>query len=138
MFIQNLRHKKNQNKIVKELTLKLATEKRKSKPHENMPLRSGGHKWLLQLYVAGQTRKAITALNNLKIICEEQLKDNYKIEVIDLIKNPQLARQNQIFAVPTLKRKIPQPVRNIIGDLSNTENVLKGLDLKTNFQKTKG
>ena len=74
--------------------------------------------------------KCVTAFNNLKIICEEQLKGQYSIEVIDLLKNPQLARDNQILAVPTLVRKLPQPVRNIIGDLSNTERVLVGLDLK--------
>jgi len=82
------------------------------------------------LYVAGQTPKAVTAFNNLKLICEEQLKGKYQIEVIDLLKNPQLARDDQILAIPTLVRKLPQPVRNIIGDLSNTERVLVGLDLK--------
>ena len=82
------------------------------------------------MYVAGQTPKAVTAFNNLKLICEEQLKGKYQIEVIDLLKNPQLARDDQILAIPTLVRKLPQPVRNIIGDLSNTERVLVGLDLK--------
>jgi circadian clock protein KaiB len=86
--------------------------------------------WILRLYVAGQTAKTITALKNLKSICEEQLKGQYRIELIDLLKNPQLARDNQILAVPTLVRKLPRPVRNIIGDLSNTERVLVGLDLK--------
>ncbi len=81
------------------------------------------------MYVAGQTNKAVTALNNLKLICEEQLKDRYHIEVIDLLKNPKLARDNQILAVPTLVRKLPLPVRNIIGDLSDKERVLVGLDL---------
>jgi circadian clock protein KaiB len=81
------------------------------------------------LYVAGQTPKAITAFNNLKLICEEQLKGKYHVEVIDLLKHPQLAHDNQILAVPTLVRKLPLPVRNIIGDLSNTERVLVGLDL---------
>ena len=86
--------------------------------------------WALRLYIAGQTVKSVTALNNLKLICEEQLKGKYHIEVIDLVKNPQLARDNQILAVPTLVRKLPLPVRNIIGDLSNTERVLVGLDLR--------
>ncbi|MCX6144776.1 MAG: circadian clock protein KaiB [Ignavibacteriales bacterium] len=86
-------------------------------------------KWVLRLYVAGQTPKAITAFNNLKLICEEQLKDKYHIEVIDLLKHPQLARDDQILAVPTLVRKLPRPARNIIGDLSDTERVLVGLDL---------
>lgn len=86
-------------------------------------------KWTLRLYIAGQTPRAITALNNLKRICKEQLMGKYDIEVIDLLKKPQLARDNQILAVPTLVRKLPLPVRNIIGDLSNTERVLVGLDL---------
>ncbi|HEY9166623.1 MAG TPA: circadian clock KaiB family protein [Candidatus Kryptonia bacterium] len=84
---------------------------------------------MLRLYIAGQTPKAVTAFNNLKLICEEQLKGKYRIEVIDLLKNPRLARDNQILAIPTLVRKLPLPVRNIIGDLSNTERVLVGLDL---------
>ena len=79
------------------------------------------------MYVAGQIPKAVTAFNNLKLICEEQLNGKYHIEMIDLLKNPQLARDHQILAIPTLVRKLPQPVRNIIGDLSNTERVLVGL-----------
>jgi circadian clock protein KaiB len=86
-------------------------------------------KWVLRLYVAGQTYKSVTAFNNLKSICEEQLKGKYHIEVIDLLKSPKLARHDQILAIPTLVRKLPVPVRNIIGDLSNTERVLVGLDL---------
>jgi circadian clock protein KaiB len=86
-------------------------------------------RWVLRLYVAGKTPKAVTALGNLKSICEEQLKGRYNIEVIDLLANPRLARDNQILAVPTLVRKLPLPVRKIIGDLSNTERVLVGLDL---------
>jgi circadian clock protein KaiB len=84
----------------------------------------------LRLYVAGQTPKSIAAFNNLKKICEEHLAGKYRIEVIDLLKNPQLARGDQIFAIPTLVRKLPQPLRKIIGDLSNTERVLVGLDLR--------
>jgi circadian clock protein KaiB len=87
-------------------------------------------RWDLRLYVAGQTPKCITAFNNLKLICKEQLNGNYKIKVIDLLKKPQIARDEQIFAIPTLVRKSPLPVRNIIGDLSNTECVLVGLGLK--------
>jgi circadian clock protein KaiB len=86
-------------------------------------------KWILRLYVAGPTPKAITAFANLKKICEEQLKGKYSIEVIDLMKNPQLGAADQIFALPTLVRKLPVPVRKIIGDLSDTERVLIGLDL---------
>ena len=86
-------------------------------------------KWVLRLYVAGQTPKALTAFTNLKKICEEQLNGKYSIEVIDLLINPQLGVEDQILALPTLVRKLPVPVRKIIGDLSNTERVLVGLDL---------
>lgn len=85
--------------------------------------------WELRLYVAGQTAKSLEAFANLKRICEEHLTDKYHIEIIDLLQNPQLAKGDQIFAIPTLVRKLPQPVRRIIGDLSNTERVLVGLDL---------
>lgn len=87
--------------------------------------------WKLRLYIAGETPKAKAAFKNLKLICEEQLKGKYEIEVIDLVKNPQLCRDDQILAVPTLVRKLPEPIRKIIGDLSNTERVLVGLDLKS-------
>jgi circadian clock protein KaiB len=86
--------------------------------------------WDLRLYVAGQTPRAIAALENLKRICEVHLAGQYRIEVVDLLKNPQLARGDQILAVPTLVRKLPEPVRKIIGDLSNEERVLVGLDLR--------
>lgn len=86
--------------------------------------------WELRLYVAGQTARSITAFENLKAICEEHLAGKYQIEVIDLLKTPQLARGEQIVALPTLVRKLPEPVRKIIGDLSNTERVLVGLDLR--------
>jgi len=85
--------------------------------------------FLLRLYVAGQTPKSMTAFANLKKICEEHLAGRYKIEVVDLLKNPTLASGDQILAIPTLVRKLPEPVRKIIGDLSNTERVLIGLDL---------
>lgn len=85
--------------------------------------------WTLRLYVAGQTPKSIAAFANLKVICEEHLAGRYQIEVIDLLENPQLARGDQILAIPTLVRKLPEPVYKIIGDLSNTERVLIGLDL---------
>jgi len=87
--------------------------------------------WELRLYVAGQTTKSLTAFANLKQICEEHLAGKYRIEVIDLLKNPQLAKGDQILALPTLVRKLPEPVRKIIGDLSNTERVLVGLDLRS-------
>jgi circadian clock protein KaiB len=86
--------------------------------------------WELRLYVAGQTSRSVSALENLKKICEEHLAGEYSIEVIDVVKNPQLARGDQIIAVPTLVRKLPQPVRKILGDLSQTEKVLIGLDLR--------
>ncbi len=84
----------------------------------------------LRLYVAGQTPKSIVAFNNLKKLCEEHMTEKYRIEVINLLKNPQLAKGDQIFAIPTLVRKLPPPLRKIIGDLSNTERVLVGLDLR--------
>lgn len=87
--------------------------------------------WELRLYIAGQTPKSITAFNNLKRIAEKHLKGKYTIEIIDLTQNPQLAAGDQIFAIPTLVRKLPQPLRKIIGDLSNTERVLVGLDLRS-------
>jgi len=85
--------------------------------------------WHLRLYVAGQTPKSIAAFANLKNICEEYLKGKYTIEVVDLLENPKLAKGDQILAIPTLVRKLPPPLRKIIGDLSNTERVLVGLNL---------
>jgi len=86
--------------------------------------------WNLRLYVAGQTPKSIMAFTNLKKICEEHLAGKYQIEVIDLLKNPQLAKGDQIIALPTLVRKLPEPIKKIIGDLANTERVLVGLDIR--------
>jgi circadian clock protein KaiB len=86
--------------------------------------------WQLRLYVAGQTSKSLTAFGNLKQICEHHLKDRYSIEVIDLLEQPHLSKGDQILAIPTLVRRLPQPVRKIIGDLSDTERVLVGLDLR--------
>ncbi len=86
--------------------------------------------WELRLYVAGQTPKSLTAFANLKKICEEHLAGQYHIEVIDLLQKPQLAGDDQILAIPTVVRKLPAPLRRIIGDLSNTERVLIGLDLR--------
>jgi circadian clock protein KaiB len=87
--------------------------------------------WDLRLYVAGQTPKSLTAFANLKTLCEEYLEGKYRIEVIDLVQNPQLAQSDQIVAIPTLVRKLPEPIRKIIGDLSNTERVLVGLELRS-------
>lgn len=88
-------------------------------------------RWNLRLYVAGQTPRSMTAFQNLKNICEEYLQGQYHIEVVDLMENPTLARGDQILAIPTLVRKLPQPIRKIIGDLSNTERVLVGLDIQS-------
>ena len=103
-------------------TPRTTTRTRPCKPDPKEP-----EVWNLRLYVAGQTPKSIRAFDNLKAMCEEHLKGRYKIEVIDLRKNPQLARGDQIVAIPTLEIDLPQPVRKIIGDLSNTERVLIGL-----------
>src|ERR1700709_2562687 len=87
-------------------------------------------KWELRLYVAGKTTKSVAALNNLNKLCEEHLKGKYIIEVIDLLVHPQLAEGDQIFAIPTLVRKVPEPIRKIIGDLSDEEKVLVGLNIR--------
>ena len=100
------------------------TEPSKATPAEPVGL------WELRLYVAGQTPKSLAAFANLKRLCEEHLPERYVIEVIDLLKTPQLAEDDQILAIPTLVRKLPVPIRKIIGDLSNTERVLVGLDMQ--------
>jgi circadian clock protein KaiB len=97
--------------------------------NKKKPAKIENDKWVLRLYVAGQSPKALTAFANLKKICDEQLEGKYSIEVIDLLINPQLGNEDQILALPTLVRKLPVPVRKIIGDLSDTERVLVGLDL---------
>jgi circadian clock protein KaiB len=86
--------------------------------------------WQLRLYVMDETLKSVTALTNLKRFCETHLKDSYRITVIDLLKHPQLAKGDQILATPTVVRKLPKPVRTIIGNLSDTDRVLVGLDLR--------
>lgn len=101
-------------------------EKSKTKPRG----RRSAKTYQLRLYVAGQTPKSLTAFANLKKICEEHMPGQYEIEVIDLLKQPQLASGDQILAIPTLVRKLPEPIKKIIGDLSNTERVLVGLDLR--------
>ena len=103
--------------------------KPKGDPSRASPAKPDEH-WTLRLYVAGQTPKSSAAFDNLKRLCEERLKGHYSIEVIDLLKNPRLAKDDQILAIPTLVRRLPLPVRRIIGDLSNTERVLVGLDLR--------
>ena len=91
---------------------------------------AAGEEWILRLYVAGQTQNSLAAFANLKKICETHLGGRYRIEVIDLLKNPKLAAGDQILAIPTLVRKLPTPIKKIIGDLSNEERVLVGLDLR--------
>ncbi|HSL54249.1 MAG TPA: circadian clock KaiB family protein [Pyrinomonadaceae bacterium] len=112
---------------------KTPTKKQRQKSTNGRPPQAASgdaNRWNLRLYVAGQTPRSLTAFKNLKDICEEYLKGQYHIEVIDLMDNPTLARGDQILAVPTLVRKLPQPIRKIIGDLSNTERVLVGLDIQ--------
>lgn len=94
------------------------------------PSRHADAEWELRLYIAGQTPRALTAIQNLHQLCEKHLAGRYRVEVIDLLVNPQLARGDQILAVPTLVRKLPTPVKKIIGDLAQTERVLVGLDLR--------
>ena len=106
-------------------TSRTKTRARPRKPNPREPV-----VWNLRLYVAGQTPKSIRAFANLKVLCEEHLKGRYQIEVIDLLENPQMARGDQIVAIPTLVRRIPLPLRTIIGDLSNSVRLLVGLDLR--------
>jgi len=95
------------------------------------PSKEKSDTYILRLYIAGQTPRSVAALANLKQICAEHLAGRYTLQVIDLLENPQLARGDQILAIPTLVRKLPLPMRRIIGDLSNTERVLVGLDLRS-------
>lgn len=91
--------------------------------------------WNLRLYVAGQTPRSLTAFSNLKKLCDEHLPGRHEIEVVDLMKNPHLAKSDQIVALPTLVRKLPEPIKRVIGDLSNTSKVMVGIDLDTLVQK---
>jgi len=97
---------------------------------ETKPREAESSLYILRLYVAGQTPKSVDAITNIKKICEENLKGRYELDVIDLYQQPQLAQGDQIIAVPTLIKKLPAPLRRIIGDMSNTERVLVGLDIK--------
>jgi len=110
-----------------------------SKPSERSTASGRGKDGIfrLRLYVAGQTPKSLSAINNLQQICQAHI-PNFNIEVVDLLERPQLARQDQILAVPTLVRKLPPPIRQIIGDLSDTERVLVGLDLRPAARKSAG
>src|ERR1039458_8173490 len=108
----------------------MPTTKTKTRARSRKPKTQEPEVWKLRLYVTGQTPKSIRALANLKVLCEKHLKGRYRIEVIDLLENPQMARGNESGAGPTLERDLPQGVRKIIGDLSNTERVLIGLALQ--------
>jgi circadian clock protein KaiB len=112
--------------MVAEVRMSPQTTKVRSAPGSSPPA-----KIVLSLYIAGDTPKSRTALSNLKKICVEHLDGRYRIKVIDLLKNPKLARDHQILALPTLVRQLPQPIRKIIGDLSNTERVLVGLGIES-------
>jgi len=99
-------------------------------PADSMNQSETGSTWNLRLYIAGQTPKSMRALDNLRRICEEHLAGQYTIEVVDLLVNPRLAKEDQIIAIPTLVRKLPDPIRKIIGDLSDSERTLVGLQLR--------
>jgi circadian clock protein KaiB len=103
---------------------------RKESPDEH-PGEPFDNLWEFKLYVAGHTPRSVTAIANLKALCEEHMPGRYKIDIIDLIERPELARTDQVVAIPTLVRKLPGPIRRIIGDLSNTERVLVSLQVKT-------
>ena len=100
------------------------------KPLQDITATEDPEVWELRLYVAGKSAKSVTALENLTRLCEEQLPGKYRIEVVDLLIHPQLAKGDEILAIPTLVRKLPQPIRKVIGDLSNTERTLVGLQLR--------
>lgn len=102
-----------------------------SHPLPQEPPPESGEFYDLRLYIAGQTPKSVAAIANLKRFCEEHLAGKYRIEVVDLVQDPKLARTDQILAIPTLVRRLPEPIRKIIGDLSSTERVLVGLDVRT-------
>ena len=104
------------------------TRKRATRPQDE---------WILRLYTAGETTRSVAALHNLEAICEQHLAGRYRIEVIDLVQHPQLARGDQIVAVPTLVRRLPPPMKRIIGDLSDHDSVLVGLDLRSRLPKSK-
>ena len=100
------------------------------RPPKTRQAKKGADFFDLRLYVAGQTARSLTAIANLQRICDQHLEGRYRIEVIDLLERPQLARGDQILALPTLVRKLPEPIRKLVGDLSDTERALVGLDLR--------
>jgi circadian clock protein KaiB len=118
---------------MKKKRAKAKVQKKRQKSNQKSKAKPAKYSsaWHLKLYVAGNTAKSIAAFANLKAICEEHLKGKYKIDIIDLLRKPQLAKGDQIFAIPTLVRQLPQPIKKIIGDLSNTAKVLVGLNIKS-------
>jgi circadian clock protein KaiB len=106
------------------------TKTKSSSPRKEAPPEADGQFWNLRLYVAGQTPRSLQAFANLKRLCDEHLSDKYKIEVVDLMRDPQRAQTDQIVALPTLVRKLPEPIKRVIGDLSNADKVKIGLDFK--------
>jgi circadian clock protein KaiB len=110
--------------------MKKPVKAKKSPVSGRLEKKSNSPKWQLKLYVAGQTGRSEVALRNLQVLCDEHLKGRYELEVIDLLIKPELAKGDQIFAVPTLIRKVPKPVRKIIGDLSDMKKVLVGLNIQ--------
>jgi circadian clock protein KaiB len=116
---------------MKKKTSKRAVKKPSPSRARSVRREARPEKWHLRLYVAGQTARSLTAFSNLKQICEQHLVGRYEIEVIDLSKSPQLAQTDQIIALPTLVRKLPMPIRRIIGDLSNLERIMVGMELSS-------
>lgn len=114
---------------VKKTKVKKAPAKSQKGTIEAVKGEKPGH-WILRLYVAGETARSLTAFSNLKKICDEHLANRHSIEVVDLSKRPEMAQNDQIVALPTLVRKLPEPIKRVIGDLSNLERVLVGMDLK--------
>jgi len=125
---------KSQKQAVKKPPAALKMRKLATSPAKKSNAGNGNSEadnWNLRLYVAGQTPKSLAAFSNLKQLCEEHLPGRYQIEIIDLVKQPQMAQSDQIVALPTLVRRLPEPLKRIIGDLSNLERVMVGLDLRT-------
>src|ERR1700679_2567582 len=120
-------------KTLKKAPSKSPTRRKKALPSGKRAAKknAGTEIWNLRLYVAGQTPKSLAAFSNLKRLCEEHLVGRYQIEIVDLVKQPHLAQNDQIVALPTLVRKLPEPIKRVIGDLSNLERVMVGLDLRT-------
>lgn len=126
-----MKRKASTGKKKPPVTKKATAASQKQPRREEPPEGDGDGHWRLRLYVAGETARSLTAFVNLKKICDQHLPGRHTIEVVDLSKNPELAQNDQIVALPTLVRKLPEPIRRIIGDLSNLDRVLVGMDLKS-------